>query len=429
MNSAGDVRRVVSSITVSSLGTAAYNVGIAVYAYAHTHSAAWVAAATVGRYLPALALSWQAGRLADRFPRRSLAVACDLTSAVTMGGLTLAAFAHGPLVLLILIAAVSSTVSRVQQTAVLSLAADVVVESQLAPATLLINSSQAVATAGGSALAAAVLLGFSAPVLFLLNAASFFLSALCLSGVTNVPVRSARGAGRAAPLGSARRAAKSVRALLVTRTLVAFSYGADLVLLTVVASRDLSSGLGGYGWLLAASGAGGLSAAVLLRGHDARKRTATAATTGVLMYALPLLLFILQTGLAGGVAVQILRGVGSVLAASAVMAALQRSVPSELSGRIFGSVQSLVLVGTCVGAISAPLLINVVGLDGTLVVAGLVPAVLQLVFCPASKGSTGSMSPFWSPSTPGSSCYGVSTFSAMRAGRPCTSWLTASSSH
>lgn len=80
----GQARQVIASIAVSAFGTWAYNVGIAVYAYERTHSAGWVAAVTVGRYIPALVLSWLGGRLLDRLPRRGLAVAADLLCAAVM---------------------------------------------------------------------------------------------------------------------------------------------------------------------------------------------------------------------------------------------------------------------------------------------------------------------------------------------------------
>ena len=382
MSSAGDVRRVVASVAVSNLGSAAYNVGIAVYAYTHTHSATWVAIATVGRYVPALALSWQAGRFADRFARRSLAVVCNLASAITMVVLTLGALLHWPLLGLVLIAAVSSTVSRVQQSAVLALAADVVVESQLAKATLLMNTAQAVAAAAGSALAAALLLGLQAPVLFFFNSLSFAFSATLLSGVTPAKSRAVRRWRRTGGPGCARWGGRRLWPLLLSRVLVAYGYGTDLVLLTLVADRELGSGIGGYGWLLAATGAGGLVAALLLRALHARQRSAVMATGGLLLYTLPLALFVFRTDLAAGMAVQVVRGVGIVVAASTVMAAIQHSVPSELSGRVFGSVQSLVLAGTCVGAVATPLLVHLAGLDGALVIGATVPAVVQLAAVP-----------------------------------------------
>jgi MFS family permease len=76
---------------VSAVGTWSYNVGIAVYAYHQTGSTAWVAAATVGRYVPALLITWLGSRWADRYPRRTVAVASDVFCAAMMVALTLVA--------------------------------------------------------------------------------------------------------------------------------------------------------------------------------------------------------------------------------------------------------------------------------------------------------------------------------------------------
>ena len=179
----------IASIAVSGFGTWSYNVGIAVYAYDQTHSAVWVAAVTVGRYVPALALSWLAGRLADRFPRRRLAMTSDLVCTATMVVLTLVGALDAPVWILTCIAAVSSTAARMQASAVLALAADVVVESKLARASMLAGASEAVATAVGAAAASAVLIRFTPPTLFLLNALTFVASAALIAKVRPVPAR------------------------------------------------------------------------------------------------------------------------------------------------------------------------------------------------------------------------------------------------
>ena len=368
----------MASVAVSAVGTWAYNVGIYVLVYDRARSAVWLAAVTAGRYIPALALSWLAGRLADRFPRRAIAVVADLTSAACMVALFAAAAAHWALWVLILVAAVSSTASRAQRAALLSLAADVVVESRLARTTLLISTSEAVAAAVGSALAAALLLEFSAGVTFILNGVSFVVSAILLSGVRSANNRRRRPEWTGSVAARKRAAKPAVWPLLATRAVAAYTFGADVVLLTVVASRDLGSGTGSYGWLLAASGAGGLVAAVMLRNRDARRRTAEVATAAMFLCALPLALFVFRLGLPGSLAVQLVRGAGSVVVVSTVMAALQRAVPSELSGRIFGSAQSLTLLGTCVGAVATPGLLGLVGLHATLVIDALAPGLLQI---------------------------------------------------
>ncbi len=374
----GDLRRIGTSIVVSALGTWSYNVAIAVYAYDQTHSTAWVAAATVGRYIPALAITWFGSRWVARFSRRRVAVAADAGCAVTMLVLTVLAALHGPLVLAIALAALSSGLSRIQSSTALSVAADVVVESQLVRSMALIGSAEAVAVAAGPAIASLVLTFYPPPVLFLLNGITFAVSAILLAGTTALPrTKAVAQAGRPALTAADRALLRSLWPLLTVRATGAFLYGMDVVLLAVIATQQLRNQTTGYGWLLTAAGAGGLLGAVLLRRRHEVAGSTISTTVGMVLYALPLLVFLASPALGIALAAQTVRGIGCVLVTTTVIASLQRAVPSGLSQQVFGQTHTLVLAGTAVGALVAPMSLHVLGLDGTLLLAGLLPLVVQ----------------------------------------------------
>lgn len=376
---------VVAAIATSAFGTWGYNVAIAVYAYETTHSATWVAIVTVGRYVPAIVLSWLAAGLVDRLPRRGLVIGTDLACGTIMLALGALAAADSRLWLLTVVAALSSTTARVQASAVLSLAADIVAESQLGRASSLGAAAEAVAAAAGSAAASVLLVHFAPSSVFVLNALTFVASATLISQIPSVPVRRHAPAPAPASTPAATSEPAVVRARLwplqASRTLAAYLYGTDIVLLTVVASEQLESGTSAYGWLLAAAGVGGL-VATMPRLRLGAASTANAATAGVLLYALPLLVFAAHPAFAAGIGTQVVRGAGSVLVTSKVIAALQRSTPSAIAGRVFGRTQSLVLVGTCVGAVATPAMLHWIGFTATIVVAAVVPCVGQLVLHP-----------------------------------------------
>jgi predicted MFS family arabinose efflux permease len=382
----GDVRRILSSVTISALGTWSYNVGIAVYAYAETQSTAWVAIATVGRYVPALAITWLGARWADRLPRRTVAVSADAFCALMMLALTVVAAVHGPIVLAIVLAALSSGVARIQSAAALSAAADLVTESRLARTAVLISTSEAIATAVGPALASIVLLVSSPTALFALNGVTFAVSAVLIAGITALPRRvpaPADSAARAEGRDDAtyRTAVRVAWPLLATRAVGAVVYGVDVVLLAVIATEQLKQGTTGYGWLLAAAGAGGILAGWLLRSRGGG-RTALPATVGMTLYALPLLAFVAAPALGGSLATEIVRGFGCVLVTATVIGGLQRAVPSVVSARVFGLTHVLVMLGTSAGAVLAPVLLGAWGLHTTLIVAALVPFLVQLAILP-----------------------------------------------
>ena len=372
----------MTSTAVSALGTWSYNVGIAVYAYQETQSATWVAIATVGRYIPALLITWWGTRIARRFPQRTVAVAADAFCAAVMLALGAVAFVHGSLVLAIALAALSSGASRVQNSAALTVAADVVPESRLARTALLLSTWESFATALGPAIAAVVLAITTPAVLFVLNGATFAASAVLLAQVAAAErrPRPAPRPGEATTDATYRAAVRTVWPLLATRAIAALVYGADIVLLAVVATEQLNQGTRGYGWLLAGAGAGGLAAAWILRSRSVL-RTAT-ASGGLVLYALPLLVFLLRPDLAESLVVQGLRGFGAVVVTATVTAGLQRGIPSTAAGPVFGVTHSLVLAGTCTGALVSTLLLGAVGLTTTLVIVAVVPVLLQLAALP-----------------------------------------------
>ncbi len=384
----GQARQVIASVAVSGFGTWSYNVGIAVYAFDRTHSATWVAAVTFGRYVPALVLSWLARSWVDRLPRRTVAITADLGCAIIMVLLAVAGALNAPLWLIILCAAGSSTMARIQASAVLSLSADVVVESMLARAGRLMGAAEAIATAAGSAVASALLVQFSPSTLFGVNAATFVVSAVLLSSLRAIRPRSVvAGSNRPTTPAMAAMVARSSRAfwpLQAARGLAANVYGVDIVILTVIAARQFHTGsdAGAYGWLLAAAGLGGLLSVAPIRRNVARTPNTSLVIAGLLAYALPLMLFALGPPIAGGIAIQIARGFGSVLVTAGTITALQRAVPSAIAGRVFGTTQSLVLLGTCLGALSAPALLGTVGFKATLVISALAPAAATIALIP-----------------------------------------------
>ena len=384
-SSAREMRRITAAIIVSALGTWSSNVAIAVYAYEVTGSTAWVAAATVGRYVPALFIASLGSRWSSRFPPLTVAVVSDVACAFAMVLLTLVASSGGSLVVAIALAAVSSGLARVQSAAALSLAADVVIESELMRRMAFIGTSEAVATAAGPALASAVLLVASPAWLFLLNAVTFLASALLLLGVRDRRRRTAGAAAATASPGARATVLATVRPLLALRTLAAAVYGADIVLLAVIATDNIRSGTSGYGWLLAAAGVGGLLIAVVMRRREGSGRIALPATIGMALYTLPLLAFTVIAGLLPSLLAQMVRGIGCVLVVTLVLTALQRGVPSELSQEIFGQTHSLVLVGTVIGSLLAPVMLSMVGLDTTLWLLAIVPVLATLALLPGLR--------------------------------------------
>src|SRR6478672_13709045 len=81
----------ITSLAVSSCGDWLYNVALLAFVYERTRSATWLAVTTAARVAPIVVLGPIGGVLADRWDRRRLIVASDLSRAVAMIALAIVA--------------------------------------------------------------------------------------------------------------------------------------------------------------------------------------------------------------------------------------------------------------------------------------------------------------------------------------------------
>jgi hypothetical protein len=104
---------------------------------------------------------------------------------------------------------------------------------------------------------------------------------------------------------------------------------------------------------------------------------------GTVAYCLPtaLLTVIHDPGLA--FAVQIVRGAATLVVDVLAVTALQRAVPADQLGRVFGLFFAFVLGGISLGALITPVVVSALGLNGGLLVMAFVPAGLGLLGAPA----------------------------------------------
>jgi MFS family permease len=100
-----DFRLLTTSFAISFAGSWAYNVALAVFVYEQTGSAAWVGAATVGRFIPSMLFGAYGGVLAERFERVRLMATLDWISTALMAALAAVAAFEGPVLLAIVLAA------------------------------------------------------------------------------------------------------------------------------------------------------------------------------------------------------------------------------------------------------------------------------------------------------------------------------------
>ena len=378
-----DARLLLGSMMVSGFGDFLYVVALSAYLYERTGSAAWVSAAVLGRFVPYTVLSPLAGVVADRYERRLVMAAGETVQLLAMAALTVTAVLDGPPLLLIACATSAACAATLYQSSASAMVASVVPEDELAAANSLRSTISEISFIAGPG-AGALLLLFGDPVFaFAINTATFAVSALLVLAIrTRSAPRRTEGGSAARELRDGVRAFRADRtAVVLVSCLVAGTvvYGVEMVVLVLVSDELLGTGTGGLGFLLAASGVGGVIGAVISARLAGLARARAVLAVLVLLTGIPLacLSVVRAPGLA--YAVLVVEGIAIVALDVLVETALQRSLPREVLGRVSGVVISLSSVGTAVGTLVAPFAVRTVGLETTLVVAGLLPVTLAAV--------------------------------------------------
>ncbi len=387
-----DFRLLICALAISGAGSWAYNVALTVYVFERTHSPGWAGAVTIGRFVPSLVLGPYSGVVAERFERVRLMVALDLGCAALMSALSLLAALRGPALAAIALGGACAVVASPYLPAVTAITPQLVPEDELASANTLRNTVDNLVVIAGPAFGALLLVLGSATAAFAANAASFALSALVVSRLRarSAPVDVTEG-GSVGPLrqmlvGVRAIVASSPASLLVLYCAVAsFVYGTDTVLFVVVAQQRLGTGAGGYGWLLAGLGIGGVLAAPLVQRVSAWSRLGPAILGGMALYCLPTLLLLVVRQPAIAVLAQVVRGGGTLVVDVMALTALQRAVPEDRLARVFGAFYTLVLVAISLGALLTPLVLRAGGVDVALWLAGAGVPALCLLGWPALR--------------------------------------------
>lgn len=389
-----DVRLLLGSQVISLTGSWAYNVALLAYVYDRTHSLGWVGATSTLRLLPGLVLSAYGGVVAERFERRRVMIASNLVALVWQAALALLALAYAPAPAAIALAMLTAVSVVVYPPCVAATIPSAAGEADLPAANALAQTVEYLVVLVGPALGALLLLLFSPALVFVVNALSFALAALLVGrlGVRSVPVDVTEGgtAGVRAQVAVGFRAIVSSRRTVVLvggAVLGSFLGGTDTVQLVGVATQLLGTGAQGFGWLLAGMGAGGILAALGVARITSRPRVGAPIVGGIAALCLPTLLLVVVRNPIGATALEAIRGGGMLVVDVLATIGLQRTVPSEQLGRVFGSLWAIVIGSIALGAALMPPLIHAVGLIGSLWVTGLAPLALALAVYPSLRSS------------------------------------------
>ena len=380
------LRRVELAWAATNIGRWAYFVALAVYAY-HAGGAAAVGLVALIRMVPSAFAAPFTAILGDRFARERVMLLSNLGQAATIGAAAAIALADGPAAAVYALVGVNTVIGtafRPAQSAILpSLARE---PRELTAANVVASTVESAGIFIGPALGGFLLAVSSPGIVFATTAATFLVSASLIARL-DVPAREEgerprEGKVRAAFAGFgtilSNRPLRLLEALSAGQTLVA---GAFNVLVVVSALELLEIGEAGVGALNSALGVGGLLGAVVAATLVGGDRLARHLSLGMLLWGIPIALIGIFPESILALPLLLVVGVGNTLVDVAGLTLLQRAVPDNVLARVFGADNSIAIGTLGLGAILAPLLIELVGVRGALLATGaLLPVLTALLF-------------------------------------------------
>lgn len=323
---------------ISNLGDTLHYIALVIWVYERTGSSLAVSGAVFFEVVPVILFAPVAGVIIDRFPRKMILIASDVIRALLVLALLLASELWQIYAIITLL----TTAATFFNPAISATLPSLLDEEDLLAANSVSWSTGRFVQIIGSALAVGVIQTIGLQSTFVVNAGTFFISALLLLFLPVPPGRAVASRGWRSFLVDAREGMqfagrnRFVTHLIVVQALASLSTGATSALLVVLAQEHYQLPPGGFGSFILAIGVGALVGPFLLA-------ALTRGTAGR-----PSWMFIPY----------IIRGVGDMLLAVAALPVLawvllfvyglntssgmvlyqtwvQRLVPDRIRGRVF----------------------------------------------------------------------------------------------
>ena len=365
-------RRLLAARTVSHVGDGIAVIALVLLVQDQRRTGTAVGALLLATSIPRF-LGPVAGAIVDRVEQRSLMVACDLGQAVIFGTIAWLQPSFPVLLALVALAAVLDTLFAPAGRSALPA---LVRPEQLMRANAWIGMSLNVQVVAGPVLGGLLYSWLGGRGALAANALSFLLSALFLLGLP--PLRAPADGGEArgflaVGMDGLRFAWRNrvVRTLIVALFVgVAFAGLDDVALVFLVRETFHGSALA-YGLVTGAYGVGMLLGSIGL----SWKGTAAAAGTVFLLGWVAGGVGAVLTGIAPLIAVvavgQAIAGVGNAVEVVAMDTLVQRSVPREMLGRVFGLVGTAAPAGHTLAFAGGGFLVDLFGPKIVFLIAGL----------------------------------------------------------
>ena len=385
-----DLRRIQLALIGSEVGSWIGIIGLSVVSFAQSGLTGFGVVFGLRMLAPTVAAPFM-GLLADRYQRRRVMLAADLSRVVLIGGAAVVVYSNAPLLVayvLMSLVSVAGTAFRPAQAAMLPSLART--PDELTACNAVSSTIESVTVFAGPAIGGILVAATQPGTAFVLTAVTYLWSAALVFGIHEPARKDESSADRPSATGLRAELAAGARTIVSDRRVgllvgllgaQVIVSGALFVYIAGIAFDALHGGDKQLGVLFSALGVGGvLGAAVsfaLVGGKLARS-----FVVGVALWGAPIALLAAWQTRTGVLVLLALTGLANTLVDVAGFTLLQRAVPEEVLARVFGILESVFYGATVIGALVAPALVAAFGLNAALVVTGLFLPLLVVLCWP-----------------------------------------------
>ncbi|MBG0833224.1 MFS transporter [Planomonospora sp. ID67723] len=326
----------------------------------------------VGDFVPSL-LGPITGAISDRFDLRRVMITCEIVQGVV---LLLIALSLPPLPLLLVLVGVRAIAGQVFLPASRAAIPGLVRDRDLETANSTLGFGTNAAEAVGPLIAGLLFPFIGVRGVLLVDAVSFLLAGAILLTLKSLPPVPAEDGERLSLLQDAKSglgyiwSAKAVRIIALGFCAIVAFNGVDDVALVLLAKVTFAAGDSAVGLLLSAVGIGLLLGYALMARYSARVPLVTLLVAGFAVSSLGNLLTGVAWAVAAAFTTQFIRGFGIAAMDVATNTLVQRMVPPQMLGRVFGNFYGAVGVAAALSYIGGGFLLDATSAPTTLIVAG-----------------------------------------------------------
>ncbi len=386
------IRNVILTGTAFFSSRWALNVSLYVFAY-QVGGAGSVALIGVIQMLPSVFAVPVITGMGDRFRRQRVLAAIYAGGAIAAAALAFALQDEGNAVAVFILAGVSATVGAAARPVQMALLPALARRpGELIAANVVCGASDGIGAILGPAVAAVVLAVAGPEAVAVVVAVTRAGAALFVMRIdvaqTVAPLAERSWKNPAAVLGAAADGLRALGHLPAPRLLIAvlsvrtFVRGMLIVLLVEAAIATLGLGSPGVGTLNAAIGIGSLIGGIFALGLVGSPRLAPSLALGLIGRGLPILLIGIFMDPFAAIVLLLICGLSNSFVDTSAFTLLQGTVPDRVRAGVLGVLEAAIGLTVAAGEISAPFLLERVGVETTFIIAGAILPVVTIGLWP-----------------------------------------------